>query len=101
MSISWRQDGLILFDFPHRRHGSGDEPGDIGHVAGHDNRVGRLCQVAELHNVLLRQPHVERFDSTVILDRGGYLILSATNRAIRRSHSRVSLLVSYPDNVTW
>ena len=41
-------DGIALFDFPHRRHGRGDETGDIGHVAGHDNRVGRLGQVAKL-----------------------------------------------------
>ena len=51
----------------------GQRHGDVGDVAGHDNRVGRLGQVAELCNVLLRQSHVEGFDSTIILNGGGDL----------------------------
>ena len=37
---------LILFDFPHRGHGSGDEPGNVSYVAGHDNRLSRTRAVS-------------------------------------------------------
>ena len=74
------RDGASLFDFPHRRHGRGDETGDVGYVAGHDNRVGRLGQVAELYNVLFCQSHVEGFDSAFILNGGGDLTDSLARR---------------------
>ncbi len=68
------------FDFPHRGHGNGNETGNVCYVTGHDNRVRRLGQIAELCNVLLRQSHVECFDSPIILNGGSDLTDSFARR---------------------